>query len=150
MLRCGDGSIYVGHTDDLGRRMAEHQNGTFGGHTARRLPVEIVWSADMPTRDEALQAELQLKGWTRAKKEALARGDWAAVKRLARGPDRRRRSGAAPFDSAPGLAGRYAQGERPCSDSAPGLAGRYAQGERPRVGVTTGTQPMTEPTRTDD
>jgi tRNA/rRNA methyltransferase len=46
------------------------------GYTSSRLPVELVWSQDFTTRDEALAAERQIKGWSRAKKEALIAGDW--------------------------------------------------------------------------
>jgi predicted GIY-YIG superfamily endonuclease len=92
MLRCRDGSYYVGHTDDLERRVTEHQQGAIRGYTSERRPVVLAWSEEVPTREEALERELQLKGWSRAKKEALIRGDWADVKRLSRGPDRIRPS----------------------------------------------------------
>ncbi|WP_242392019.1 GIY-YIG nuclease family protein [Anaeromyxobacter oryzisoli] len=88
MLRCRNGSYYVGHTEDLEKRVAEHVEGTYGGHTSRQLPVKLVWSAECDTRDEALAREWQLKKWTRAKKEALVREDWARLKELARGPNR--------------------------------------------------------------
>ena len=88
ILRCADGSYYVGHTDDLELRLRQHRDGTLGGYTSTRLPVELVWSADFYGRDEALEAERKIKGWSRAKKEALIRGDWSAIERLAR----RRRS----------------------------------------------------------
>ncbi len=88
MLRCRDGSYYVGHTDDLEVRMNHHHAGTFGGYTSRRRPVDLVWSHEVPTRDEALRREMQVKRWSRAKKEALTRGEWMRVKLLARGPDR--------------------------------------------------------------
>jgi predicted GIY-YIG superfamily endonuclease len=84
MLRCSDGSFYTGHTDDLELRLAHHVAGTFGGYTATRRPVELVWSENFPTRIEALAAERRIKGWSRAKKQALIRGDWAEVSRLAR------------------------------------------------------------------
>jgi tRNA/rRNA methyltransferase len=84
ILRCSDQSYYTGHTDDLERRMAQHLDGTLGGYTHDRRPVELVWADEFPTREEALRAELQIKGWSRAKKEALIRRDWAAVQRLAR------------------------------------------------------------------
>ncbi|MEH3047269.1 TrmH family RNA methyltransferase [Sphingomonas adhaesiva] len=83
MLRCADGSFYIGHTDDLDARIAAHQSGSLGGYTATRLPVALVWSQDFPSRDEALTAERQLKGWSRAKKEALVNGDWDKVRSLA-------------------------------------------------------------------
>ena len=83
MLRCADGSYYVGHTDALERRIGHHQSGEVGGYTQSRRPVELVWSQDFPSRLEALEAERQLKGWGRAKKQALITGDWEAVRALA-------------------------------------------------------------------
>jgi predicted GIY-YIG superfamily endonuclease len=84
MLRCPDASYYVGHTDDLGKRLGMHEAGTLGGYTSTRRPVLIVWSQEFTTREEALASERQIKGWNRAKKEALIRGDWAEIQRLAR------------------------------------------------------------------
>ena len=84
ILRCADGSYYTGHTDDLEKRIAEHQYGALPCYTKERRPVQLVWSAEFPTRYEALEAERTIKGWSRAKKEALIRGDWAAVQRLAK------------------------------------------------------------------
>lgn len=84
LLRCADGSCYAGHTDDLDKRIGEHVAGICVGHTATRLPVELVWSQECPTRIEALDFERQIKGWSRAKKEALIRGDWEEISRLAR------------------------------------------------------------------
>ena len=83
LLECRDSNYYVGHTDNLEQRMGQHQTGELGGHTASRRPVKLVWSQDFATRHEALTAERQIKGWSRAKKEALIRGDWAAISRLA-------------------------------------------------------------------
>jgi tRNA/rRNA methyltransferase len=83
LLRCADGSYYAGHTDDLEARLAQHQSGALSGHTRTRRPVQLVWSDRFPDRDSAFAAERRIKGWTRAKKEALIRGDWAAVQRLA-------------------------------------------------------------------
>lgn len=84
MLHCADGKYYVGHTDDLERRIAQHQSGEIPGFTASRLPVELVWSESFPTREEAVAAETRLKGWSRAKKKALIGADWATVSALAR------------------------------------------------------------------
>ena len=84
LLRCSDGSYYAGHTDDIDCRMAEHVTGACGGYTAKRLPVRLVWSDSFMTRDEAFAAERKIKGWSRAKKEALIAGDWALVSQLAR------------------------------------------------------------------
>jgi predicted GIY-YIG superfamily endonuclease len=85
MLRCADDSYYVGHTDDLGHRIGAHHAGTFGGYTAARRPVVLLWSQEFATREEALAAERQIKGWNRVKKEALVRGDWKEIQRQAWG-----------------------------------------------------------------
>lgn len=86
ILRCADGSYYVGHTTHLELRLAEHQADEGGEWTQRRLPVELVFSQEMPDKDAAFQAEQQLKGWSRAKKEALIAGNWDLVKWLAKKP----------------------------------------------------------------
>ena len=79
MLRCSDASYYIGHTDELERRIAQHQSGELPGYTQSRRPIELVWSQEFVTREEALAAERQIKGWARAKKEALIRSDWKAI-----------------------------------------------------------------------
>ncbi len=84
ILRCRDDTYYVGHTDDLERRIAEHQSAAFQGYTSRRLPAVLLWAQDFQTRDEAFAAERKLKGWSRAKKEAMMAGDWILVSELAR------------------------------------------------------------------
>ena len=76
MLHCRGGSFYLGHTDDLERCIGQHRTGAIPGFTKERLPVELVWSESFATREEARAAELRLKGWGRAKKMALIRGDW--------------------------------------------------------------------------
>ena len=85
ILRCNDGSYYVGHTDDIAVRVAQHEQGTLGGYTAKRRPVVLVWTDMFPSRDDAFAAERRLKGWSRAKKRALIAGDWELVSLLARG-----------------------------------------------------------------
>lgn len=84
LLRCADGKYYAGHTENLEKRMAEHQSGAIPSYTQMRRPVELCWSENTQTRDEALTIERQIKGWTRAKKEALIAGDWDAVRSLAK------------------------------------------------------------------
>jgi len=84
MLRCSDGSYYVGHTDDLDARIATHQAGLLSGYTQKRRPVQLVWHQEFAERDQAFAAERQIKGWSRAKKEALIRGDWDAIQLLSR------------------------------------------------------------------
>ena len=83
LLRCSDGHYYAGHTDDLETRLAQHQAGAIPGYTRERRPVALVWCERFPTRDDAFAAERQIKGWSRAKKEALIQGNWTAVQRLA-------------------------------------------------------------------
>ncbi|MDE2861084.1 MAG: GIY-YIG nuclease family protein [Chloroflexota bacterium] len=87
ILRCSDGSYYTGHSDDLEDRVGKHKGGLYSGYTSVRLPVELVFSHQFPTRDEAFRAERQVKGWSRAKKEALIRHDWDRIRELARGRD---------------------------------------------------------------
>ena len=82
MLHCRGGQFYIGQTDDLERRVAQHQIGAIAGFTVDHLPVELVWSQAFATRDEAKAAERQIKGWSRAKKLALIRGDWTRISEL--------------------------------------------------------------------
>lgn len=85
ILRCADSSYYTGHTDNLEKRIAEHHSGAITScYTYPRRPLELVFSQDFPTRLEALASEQQIKGWSRKKKEAMMRGDWAEVSRLAK------------------------------------------------------------------
>jgi predicted GIY-YIG superfamily endonuclease len=84
LLRCADGSYYAGHTDNLELRIGQHQAGECDGYTAKRLPLTLAWSQEFATREEALAAERQIKGWGRAKKEALMAGDFALLSTLAK------------------------------------------------------------------
>ena len=84
MLRCSDSSYYTGHTDNLDNRIAQHNAGTIPTcYTFGRRPLECIFTQEFPTREEALASEQQIKGWSRRKKEAMIRGDWAEVSRLA-------------------------------------------------------------------
>ncbi len=84
LLRCADGSFYAGHTDDLERRMGQHREGSYPGYTSERRPVSLLWSEMFASRDDAKACERQIKGWSRAKKEALIAGDWDLISRLSR------------------------------------------------------------------
>ena len=84
MLHCANRGFYAGHTDNLEARMVAHSSGQVPGYTATRLPVALIWSEEFPSRVEALAAERQIKGWGRAKKLALIRGDWPLISALAR------------------------------------------------------------------
>jgi putative endonuclease len=98
ILRFADGSFYVGSAtgSDLTRRIAEHQSGAYPGYTFRRRPVQLVWSQYFERIADAVAAERKLKGWSRAKKEALIRGEWHLLKTLSKrraGRARKRREG---------------------------------------------------------
>jgi predicted GIY-YIG superfamily endonuclease len=73
----------MGHTDDIEKRVTEHQTGTGCGYTATRRPVQVAFTEEFPSREEAIAAERQLKGWSRSKKEALIQRNWAAITCLA-------------------------------------------------------------------
>src|SRR2546423_14931675 len=86
ILRCADGSYYTGHTMNLEKRLTEHQAGEGGEWTRHRLPVELVFSQEMPDTDQAFVVERQIKGRSRAKKEALIAENWDMLRWLAKKP----------------------------------------------------------------
>jgi len=94
MLRCSDGSYYIGSAtgEDLSHRVAQHNTGAFPGYTFRRRPVILVWSEYFDRITDGIAAERQLKGWNRAKKEALIKGDWSTLAILAKRRGGRSRS----------------------------------------------------------
>jgi putative endonuclease len=99
MLRCADGSYYVGLTRaGIAKRLAEHNDGVFDGYTSRRRPVTLVWSQDFLVLTQAIACERRLKGWRREKKEAVIRGDYEALRSLSR-TAKMPGSGAAPCSS---------------------------------------------------
>ena len=111
ILHCADRSYYTGHTDDLERRVAQHQSGELRGYTYERRPVELVWAEEFPTREEALSAEIRVKNWSRAKKEALIARDWDRLRHVSRAPHERK--GLADARRSPSTAlGRNGTGER--------------------------------------
>ncbi|MET4575138.1 GIY-YIG nuclease family protein [Ottowia thiooxydans] len=114
ILRCGDGSYYIGHTDDVVERMRQHESSPVG-YTSSRKPIELVWQGEFETREGALAFEQRIKGWSRAKKEALIEGDWKRVRQLARSRNE--------VTSAPRL--RQAQPEREGGNSGPNVGGRF-------------------------
>ncbi|WP_398476842.1 GIY-YIG nuclease family protein [Tardiphaga sp.] len=86
MLLCADGSYHVGSAtgDDLQPRIDQHNAGTFKGYTYTRWPVVVVRRDYFDRITDGIAAERQLKGWSRAKKEALIKSDWATVEALAK------------------------------------------------------------------
>ena len=85
IVRCSDGSLYIGTTRvTLEIRIAQHNGGTFKGYTESRRPVVLVHAEWFDRITDAIENERKLKKWTRAKKEAFIRGDFASLRALAR------------------------------------------------------------------
>src|SRR5215208_7133147 len=85
MLRCSDGSFYIGTTRAaLETRIAQHNAGSFGGYTSTRGPVALVLSKSFGRITDAVENERKLKKWSRAKKEALIRGDFSSLQQLSK------------------------------------------------------------------
>ncbi|MBL7964893.1 MAG: GIY-YIG nuclease family protein [Flavobacteriales bacterium] len=81
ILRCVDDSYYIGVTNNVDRRFAEHQDGlNAGSYTHDRRPVELVYVERYSFALEAIAREKQLKRWSRRKKEALIAGDVAKLR----------------------------------------------------------------------
>jgi len=120
ILRCSDGSYYVGSArgETLDKRMGEHQSGERGGYTASRRPVELAYAEQFQFITDAIAAERRIKGWGRAKKEALIAGNWGRVRFLAKRPSVRNDAildTQPPHASVPGTAGpRSTQNDRVC------------------------------------
>lgn len=84
ILLCADGSYYAGLTrKEVETRVSEHNLGINTDYTTRRRPVKLVWSEHFELLTEAIATERRIKGWSRAKKEALIRGDYEALPPLA-------------------------------------------------------------------
>ena len=85
ILLCSDGSYYTG-TARLGleRRVAEHNSGEYDGYTKERRPVTLVFSEWLEDITDSIAAERQIKGWSRAKKQALIRGDFGRLRELSK------------------------------------------------------------------
>jgi len=83
MLRCTDASYYCGQTDDIASRLEQHYAGEIA-YTSTRKPVQLVWQGEFESREVAIAFEQQIKGWSRAKKEALIAGDWDRIQQLAK------------------------------------------------------------------
>ncbi len=84
ILKCSDDSYYTGSTVNLQGRIGLHTTGQINGWTASRLPVNLVFSQEFYDINEAFRAERQIKGWSRAKKEALIISDFDLLIELAK------------------------------------------------------------------
>jgi putative endonuclease len=94
ILLCADGSYYIGVTrTSLEMRVTQHNAGAFGGYTATRRPVRLVFSQWFERLDDAIANARKPKRWSRAKKEAFIRGDFAASQRLSARRSRREPAG---------------------------------------------------------
>ena len=71
MLRCRDGSLYTGYTDDVSRRLAVHQSGKGAKYTRSRLPVELVYQEEFSDKSAALKREIAIKKLRKSQKEAM-------------------------------------------------------------------------------
>ena len=85
ILECSNGAYYVGSTVDLERRLQEHQAGEGANYTSKYLPVKLVYWEEYQNIEEAFRREKQLHGWSRAKKEALIKGDIEKLKYMSSG-----------------------------------------------------------------
>ena len=89
ILKCVDGSYYTGsyRGNDLETRISEHNNGHYpDAYTSSRRPVTLVYAETFANITAAITAERRIKGWTRAKKEALIAGRWNDLPDLAKRP----------------------------------------------------------------
>jgi putative endonuclease len=86
MIRCADGTLYVGHTKNLQTREEEHNAGLGARYTAMRRPVRLVYTEVLQSVETAVRREHQIKRWSSAKKEALIAGDLDHLKQLSRRP----------------------------------------------------------------
>jgi putative endonuclease len=84
ILKCADGSYYVGSTRDLDLRMSQHQSGKGSRYTSGRLPVELVYGEEYDRIADAYAREKQVQNWSRAKREALINGNSEALAPLAK------------------------------------------------------------------
>lgn len=82
ILQCANGEYYVGSTENIERRLKEHQSGYGCAFTKAHLPVKLVYKEEYSTIELAYKRERQLHGWNRAKKEALINGDIVKLKKL--------------------------------------------------------------------
>ena len=91
ILECADGSLYVGSTTDLERRVSEHNLGLGAAYTRlrRRRPVRLAWAGAFARIEDAFLFEKQVQGWSRAKRVALIEGRFEDLPGLASRPRRR-------------------------------------------------------------
>lgn len=80
MVMCTDGTFYIGVTNDVEHRFGEHNFGIDPDcYTYTRRPVVLMYVSEFTEVWDAIACEKRLKGWSHAKKSALARGDWKLI-----------------------------------------------------------------------
>jgi len=84
ILKCADNSYYTGTTSNLEQRINEHIFHKYSGYTSARLPVKLVFQLGFSDINDAINAERQIKGWGRKKKEALINNDFNLLHELAK------------------------------------------------------------------
>jgi len=85
ILRCSDNSYYTGITNNIGRRLIEHQLGeNLRCYTYKRRPVQLVFNEVFNDVNQAIAFEKQVKGWRREKKDAIINGNWDLLPELAK------------------------------------------------------------------
>lgn len=84
ILRCSDGTFYTGCTTNLKQRIEQHREGLFGGYTAKRRPLKLVWYEEFRDINNAIDMERKIKKWSQAKKRALIKGDFDSISKLAK------------------------------------------------------------------
>jgi putative endonuclease len=84
ILKCSDGSYYVGSAANLKDRVDRHNQGRGPSYTSKRRPVQLIYHERFNSLDDAVKRENQVKKWSRAKKEALIRGEKEKLKKLSK------------------------------------------------------------------
>ena len=84
ILKCSDGSFYVGSTTNLENRVKTHNQGKGATYTSKRRPVQLIYHEQFKSFDDAVQRERQVKKWSGAKKEALIRGEMETLQKLSK------------------------------------------------------------------
>ncbi|GAC60697.1 hypothetical protein GSI01S_11_00380 [Gordonia sihwensis NBRC 108236] len=84
ILKCADGSYYVGSTRNIEHRFEQHQSGRGSAYTRNRCPVELVFCEEFDSIEDAYAMERRVSKWSRAKREALIAGDFDALRRAAK------------------------------------------------------------------
>ena len=118
ILECSDKSYYTGVTNNLERRLLEHETGFNPGcYTFKRRPLILKYSIHVTDIKQAIEWEKQIKGWSRKKKEALFKEDWEEIKKLAKNYTQHPRNPPSTTLRHPSITLRRAQDDTPSTSS---------------------------------